>query len=107
MLRSTPIYESLLAIQVGEGVSERHDTDQYKKITFESIVHHGCRFEGKTIRDMSLPYGSLVVAIRRHGGDITPNGETVIHAEDTLVVLTSLKDEVRVKEILKDCTEAE
>jgi H+/Cl- antiporter ClcA len=107
MLRSTPIYESLLAIQVGEGVSERKDTDQYKKITFESIVHHGCRFEGKTIKDLALPYGSLVVAIRRHGGDITPNGETVIHAEDTLVVLTSLKDEVRVKEILKDCTEAE
>ncbi len=60
-----------------------------------------------TAQDMALPFGSLVVAIRRHYGDITPNGDTVIHGNDTLVILTSLRDESKVKEILRECTEEE
>jgi Trk K+ transport system NAD-binding subunit len=40
------------------------------------------------------------------GIDITPHGDTVIRAEDYLVVLTSVKDEPRVRELMAALTES-
>ncbi|MDY0235334.1 MAG: ClC family H(+)/Cl(-) exchange transporter [Gudongella sp.] len=100
LLKSAPIYESLLEIQIGGEKNERGDTDRYKKVTFETIIRHGSAFEGKKIKDMSLPYGSLVIALRRHDAEITPNGDSEILAEDTLVILTNLRDESEIREIM-------
>ena len=100
LVKSVPIYESLLQIQIGNGKSERGDTDRHKKVTFETIIQHGSIFEGKQIKDMGLPYGSLVIALRRHDAEITPNGDTEILAEDTLVILTNLRDEAEIREAI-------
>jgi H+/Cl- antiporter ClcA len=100
LVKSVPIYESLLEIQIHKEKNERGDTDRYKKVTFDTIIQHGSIFEGKQIKDMGLPYGSLVIALRRHDAEITPNGDTQILAEDTLVILTNLRDEANVREVM-------
>lgn len=100
LVKSVPIYESLLDIQIHKEKNERGDSDRSKKVTFETIIHHGSRFEGKQIKDMVLPYGSLVIALKRRDEEITPHGDTEILAEDTLIILTNLRDESEVRELI-------
>ena len=100
LVKSTPIYESLLDIQIHKEKNDYDDTDTYRKVTFETIIHHGSIFEGRQIKNLSLPYGSLVIALRRQGEEITPHGDTEISAEDTLIILTNLRDESDVREIM-------
>jgi len=106
LLNSTPVYESLLEIQLNDNKVEYDKHDAFRKITIEMVVHYGSKIENRCVKDLSLPPGTLVIAIRRHGKDITPSGETRIQAEDYLVVLTSLKDEPLVRESLKEMTES-
>lgn len=106
-LHSEPIYDSLLH-QLTSGRSvERPMHDQYRKITIEAIVHHGAALENKKISELNLPEGCLIIALRRHGLDITPRGNTEILAEDHLVVLTNLRDEATIREMIGQLTEHE
>ncbi|MCM1077406.1 MAG: potassium/proton antiporter [Bacteroides sp.] len=43
--------------------------------------------EGNTLRDMSLPTGSLVIMIRRGSRYIVPNGTRRLHPGDTLLII--------------------
>ncbi|MDD3168088.1 MAG: ClC family H(+)/Cl(-) exchange transporter [Eubacteriales bacterium] len=104
LLKSTPIYESLLDLQMSNNMVEHEENDVFRKTTFEAVVHHGSEIEGQCLKNFSFPLGSLVIAIRRHGKDITPNGMTSIQAEDYLVVLTSIKDEAAVRKIVEKMT---
>jgi len=106
LLKSTPIYESLLELQLEAKQAEASERDSYKMITFESIVHFGAAIEGKKVRDLEMPFGTLIIAIRREGIDITPHGDTEIRAEDYLVVLTNVKDEPKVRELMAELTES-
>ena len=106
LLKSTPIYESLLELQLEAKQAEASERDSYKMITFESIVHFGAAIEGKKVRELEMPFGTLIIAIRREGIDITPHGDTEIRAEDYLVVLTNVKDEPRVREMMAELTES-
>ena len=49
----------------------------------------------------------LVLALRRRGLDITPRGNTEILAEDHLVVLTNLKDEAKIRQLIGQLAEHE
>jgi len=102
LLKSTPIYESLLELKIaGSESAYNFDHDISKKITVEMVVHHGSQIENSSIKDLFLPLGNLVIAVKRHGRDITPSGNTKIKAGDYLVVLTSTKDESILRETLK------
>lgn len=67
----------------------------------------GSKIENLCLKDLSLPEGSLVIAIRRNDRDITPRGSTQIKAEDHLMVLTSLKEEAAVREMLHEVADCE
>jgi len=97
LLKSVPIYESLLENQLAVSEVKQDDHDNYRKIMVETAVHFGSEIDNRCLKDLSLPEGCLVIAIRRHGKDITPRGNTVILPEDHLIVLTSLKDEPAVR----------
>jgi len=105
LLKSQPIYDSLLDNLVARQGVERPERDQFRKIVVSTIVHHGAPVENKAIRDVKWPEGALVVAIRRHGLDITPHGDTVMEAEDELVVLTNIRQEGQVRYRLEQLAE--
>ena len=43
---------------------------------------------GKALKDADLRRDSLVVLIQRNGSDLIPDGDTVIQADDLLVLFT-------------------
>lgn len=105
LLKSQPIYDSLLDKLVARHGSARPERDQFRKIVVSAIVHHGASVENQAIRDVSWPEGALVVAIRRHGLDITPRGDTMIEAEDELMILTNIRQEAQVRYRLEQLAE--
>jgi len=108
LLKSPPIYESLLEINLdGTNVKPREqDTDSYRKLIIETVVHYGSRIDGLKIKNLELPPGALVISIRRGGKDHTPNGESLIMAEDCLVVLTNIRDEFTLRRHLEHMTQS-
>ena len=69
LLRSKPIYESLL-----------------ERLT-EVVVEVGSPLEQRRIAEISWPPHCLLVAVRRGEEEILPRGDTMIQAQDTLVAL--------------------
>jgi hypothetical protein len=105
LLKSAPIYESLLENLLATKEIQHDDQDIYRKIMVETTVHFGSEIENRKIKDLPLPENSLVIAIRRQGKDITPRGDSVILPEDHLIVLTSLKDESATRLVLRKMAE--
>lgn len=58
-----------------------------KKVIIESDVYIGSPADGNKIKELSLPEGSLVISLVRHGKEIIPSGETIIKGGDYLVVM--------------------
>lgn len=102
-LGNKPIYETLL-----EGMLDsrgiQHTPAENTKILVENIVQMGSVLEGCALKDVTLPEKSLVVSIKRGERDITPNGSTVILAEDYLLVLTTVGQEPQVRERMEHLT---
>ncbi len=51
------------------------------------VLSDGCAVNRKIV-DLGFPKNAIIAMIKRNGKYITPNGSTVIHANDTLVVLS-------------------
>ncbi len=100
LLKSTPIYESLLANQVAEKGITSEGEDSAKKVTFETVVHHGSPAEDKLVRDLSFPSNCLLIAVRRDRREFIPKGNTKLQAGDYLVLLTDVKAEAVTREKL-------
>ncbi len=89
ILRSKPIYESLLERflhQQGDGVAsgnERH------KSILEFAVCMGSKLDGKQIKEIQWPSHCLLVAVKRGEQEILPRGDTIIYPGDYLIVLTN------------------
>ena len=86
LLKSHPIYESLLDRLLNQGTHKYHGSN---KITLlETVVHMNSQLDGKCIKNILWPRNCLVVAITRGGIEILPNGSTEILAGDYLVIMT-------------------
>jgi uncharacterized transporter YbjL len=107
LLKSKPIYESLLENLVRDRQAPMDEQDSSRRITVETVVHHGAPAENKMVREIELPESSLLIAVRRDGKDIIPRGDTLIQAQDYLILLTSVKEEARVREILESLTNSD
>lgn len=86
LLRSEPIYESLLTRilkRQGQNVSE----SPREKVLKEYVVMHTSALDARTIAETKWPKGALIVAVRRGSEEILPTGSTILHASDTLLVL--------------------
>lgn len=60
--------------------------DKISRLT-EMTVDHGDPWEGKTIRDISLPEHALIILVKKENGKtVVPNGTTKIHSGDILVL---------------------
>ena len=131
MLRSEPIYESLLdrlweKVRGNEGTETgqqgesdtgvQSDTDAAKssdseqkrrqKVLAEYGIRHSSPADGKLIKDIDWPDNCLLVAIQRGEKEIIPKGQTKLQAGDIIVTMTDERDEVYVYERLeKICRE--
>lgn len=52
----------------------------------EIIVAAGCEVEGKALRHIKLPQECLICAIVHNNEAIIPNGDTVLHANDRIIL---------------------
>ncbi|MCL4109183.1 UNVERIFIED_CONTAM: hypothetical protein GTU68_028364 [Idotea baltica] len=63
--------------------------DEHPRTAMEEIeVNKGCQAVSKKIVDLRFPKSAIIAMIRRNNQYITPNGSTVIEANDTLIVLS-------------------
>lgn len=102
LLRSEPIYESLLQRILKNGynyVKLKNDTN---KIVLEIPVFMDSEIEGKQIKELSLPEECLVVAIKKGEQEIIPRGDTIISSGDFLHVLVNENSAAEINEYLTD-----
>ena len=52
----------------------------------EIIVGHGSEVDGLAVRDIKLPQECLICAIVRDNEAYIPNGNTVLHANDRIIL---------------------
>ncbi len=65
---------------------------------FEEYIGKNHPWEGKRVRDLGLPEGTLVAMIKRGGGTVIPYGATDIRADDVLVCIKLAPAERREEE---------
>jgi len=81
---TTSIYELLLTDLLNLDKPKKR---RESKITFSFPVISNSHLEGKFIRDIQWPEGSLVVCIEREGEEFIPRGDTRVDSGDLLTVL--------------------
>lgn len=104
LLKSTPIYDSLLENQIAEKGILTEGEDPSKKVTLETVVHHGSTAENQFVKDLDLPNNCLLIAVRRNRNEFIPKGDTKILAGDFLVLLTDVNTEALIREKLNFMT---
>jgi len=89
LLRSKPIYESLLEKFLrNQGEAEELGNKDNKSI-LEFAVCMGSRLDGQLIKEIEWPSDCLLVAVKRGNQEILPRGDTMIYPGDYLIVLTN------------------
>ncbi|MEJ7750285.1 MAG: NAD-binding protein [Thermoleophilaceae bacterium] len=56
----------------------------------EMDVGEGSAADGRSVKDLDLPDGSLVISILRDGGGFVPTGESVVHAGDEVLLVLDI-----------------
>ncbi|WP_300349635.1 ClC family H(+)/Cl(-) exchange transporter [Clostridium sp.] len=98
LLKSEPIYESLLDRWIEKAGSEPDETSNNKTL-LEIVVELGSDVAGNCIKNIQWPEAALLVAIKRGNNEIMPKGNTEIHSGDYLVVMV---DESRASSVLEE-----
>ncbi len=107
LLKSAPIYESLLSNLIRDKRLGNDAQEESDKVIVEVIVHHGSLAEKKYLKDIDFPKNCLLIAIKRENNDIIPRGDTMILAGDYLEFLTNVVDEAQIRENLIGLTSCE
>ena len=67
----------------------------------ECKLADGSRAAGMRVSELSLPKGSVIVAVMREGEVIVPGGETKLLASDELLAITSVESEADLLQALR------
>lgn len=99
---SEPIYESLLEerIKKQRGDKECPYGKENEKIFIRYIINQGSVIEGLLVKDLKLPTNSLIVSIERGIEEITPRGNTKLLRGDYIIILSSVKEETKIRDYL-------
>ena len=105
LLKSEPIYESLLErLLKNQGVEEEERNGQ--KILSEHVILHGSLLVNKTVAEVEWPKHCLLVAIKRGEKEIIPKGNTVLAASDVIVTMNDEREFSYVHEKIEElCAE--
>ena len=89
MMKQPPIYDSLLASMINYSPQSEE-----RQTFFEITVPIISPIIGLSLKELSLPEGTMIVSITRYGHHIVPMATTEIYAEDVLYV-SCRKDALR------------
>lgn len=89
LLRSKPIYESLLEKILHKQGEDIINGNEKTKSILEFAVCMGSVLDGKQIKEVKWPTNCLLVAVKRGENEIIPTGDTIIYPGDYLIVLTN------------------
>lgn len=101
LLRSEPIYESLLnRLLDGQKKGDAPEDNSGKsgaaagrqKVLSEYVIMSGSVLEGRTVMEIHWPKNCLLVALERDGKEMIPRGKTKLMAGDRLTVMTDERD---------------
>ncbi|MBP3040868.1 ClC family H(+)/Cl(-) exchange transporter [Bacillaceae bacterium Marseille-Q3522] len=101
LLKSKPVYDSLLESQLSERNIEVSTQDDSRKITVEVIVQYGSPAEDKLLKELAIPKNCLLIAMKREGKEFIPKGDTKILPGDYLICLTDVNNEATTREKLE------
>lgn len=85
LLKGQAIYDQLLNRMLEGGVSKK--PKRTNKVLIESEVYLGSQVAGRSLAEISLPAGCLVVSILRDEKEFVPGGSTVLESGDKLILL--------------------
>ena len=91
LLRSEPIYESLLG-RILEGQGAKRQTAGGQKVLSEFVIMGGSVLEGRKVMEIHWPSSCLLVSLERDGKELIPRGKTILQAGDRLTVMTDERD---------------
>ena len=87
LLRSKPIYESLLE-RILEQQGQKTAADRGQKVLSNYVVLQGSKLEEALVSEIEWPGNCLLVAIQRGSDEIIPRGRTRLQTGDVLVAMT-------------------
>jgi trk system potassium uptake protein TrkA len=82
------------------------DLPQERLEIIELEVAEGSSADGKPVKDLGLPEGSLVISILRDGGGFVPTGDSTVQAGDEVLIVLDVGLEDRVTGRFASQTEA-
>ncbi|MCI6011749.1 MAG: ClC family H(+)/Cl(-) exchange transporter [Firmicutes bacterium] len=85
LMKGQPVYDQLLNRMLEGGISKK--PKRSNKVLIESEVYLGSQVAGRSLAEISLPAGCLVVSILRDEKEFVPNGSTVLESGDKLILL--------------------
>ncbi len=88
LLRDEPIYEALLERDLLRGRA-RPQLDE--TLLLDLTLYPGCPFEGKTVRELGLPPGCILVSIHHGMENRVPTADTTLHAGDRITAVVAPK----------------
>ncbi len=91
LLRSKPIYESLLE-RILEQRGAENAADHGEKVLQNFVVLQGSRIEEALIKEIEWPDKCLIVAIQRGSDEIIPRGSTKLQTGDVIVAMTNERE---------------
>lgn len=98
LLKSKPIYESLMdRLLAKRGVTEPQSSMRQKILT-NFVVSQGCRIDNKLISEVVWPDNCLLVSVQRGADEIIPKGKTKLLAGDIIVAMTDERDSAVIQE---------
>lgn len=101
LLGGAPIYEAMLQDFLSS--NHKHVHGEYHD-RLEIPVFEGSYLQNKQVRDIRWPDGCLLISINHGEQQKIPHGDTLIHAGDTLVILTTHSNRAHVRNQLEMLT---
>lgn len=98
LLKSAPVYESLLENLLKTKNILPKEEEANQKILIDTIVQHGSKIAGKQVKEIRWPRRTLLLSIKRMENEIIPKGDTVLQEEDYLILITDLNSEWKTRE---------
>lgn len=83
-LRDLPVYEALLERELLRTQASPHLDSA---LLVDLTIAPGAPFDGKRVRELGLPPGSLVITLRRHLRELIPTADSQLAADDQITVL--------------------
>ena len=85
-LRDLPVYEALLERDL---LRTEAPPQIESALLVDLCIAPGAPFDGKRIRELGLPPGSIIIALRRNLRDMVPTADSQLSADDQITVLVA------------------